>query len=798
MAKKFEIKPADLRGICDHRVFKFKNTSEIKPLDEVIGQQRAVQAIEFGLNMKSPGYNIFVTGVAGTGKSTIVRDIVTQHAKTLPAPDGWCLVNNFKDQFRPKAIAVSEGKADRFSKSMNKLIESLAKDLPSAFESKSYLKRLSVIKNGYSDKQTRLFQKIEKYAVDKDLQIMKSDDEFETVPIVDGKPLTTEDFSNLSKRKKAEIEENIRLIQSQIATASMEVDKLNHMLHTDVEKLMDDTTLSLVKTRLEKIRSEFKDNPSILGHLDDVEQDIVENVNLFFPSEENSSSEKNLVTPPHKSKLQRYRVNVLTNPESKQGGPVIFETNPTYHNVMGRIEKRAYMGTVTTDFTMVQAGSLLNANGGFLIMDMESVLMNPYVWEALKRTLQTKCLYIEDITEETGFGTGFLRPAPIPLEVKVILLGSYDNFEVLQNHEPRFNKIFKVRADFDYEVEKSPATVQQYARFIARVCKAEGLLPFTPKGVAAIVEYGEKYASDKEKLSIRFGPLLGVLKEADYWARKNKARLISDKYVVKAFCEHRFRYNLYEEKTHDNYRVGTIMIDVDGAVTGQVNGLAVYQVGDFSFGRPLRITAETYMGEEGVINIEREAKLSGKTHDKGVLILSGYLGRTFAQHYPLNLAISITFEQSYSGIDGDSASSTELYAILSSLSDIPIKQGIAVTGSVNQKGKIQAIGGVNQKIEGFFEVCQTKNLTGDQGVIIPQTNTRNLMLRKEVVDAVKRRQFHVYQVSTVEEGIEILTGVSAGKADKEGKYPDGTVYGAVQEKLRQYYKRSLKLKKEIE
>jgi lon-related putative ATP-dependent protease len=382
------------------------------------------------------------------------------------------------------------------------------------------------------------------------------------------------------------------------------------------------------------------------------------------------------------------------------------------------------------------------------------------------------------------------------LEVKVILLGSYDNFEVLQNHDRRFNKIFKVRADFDSEVQKSPETVQQYARFIARVCEEERLLPFTPKGVAAIVEYGEKYVSNKDKLSIRFGPLLGVLKEADYWARKKKSRLISDKYVVKAFHEHRFRYNIYEEKIHDSYRDGTIMIDTDGAIIGQVNGLAVYQIGNFSFGRPLRITAETFMGKNGVINIEREAKLSGKTHDKGVLILSGYLGRTFAQHYPLNLAISITFEQSYSGIDGDSASSTELYAILSSLSGIPIKQGIAVTGSVNQKGKIQAIGGVNQKVEGFFEVCKTKTLTGTQGVLIPRTNTQNLMLRKEVIDAVKRQKFRVYQVSTVEEGIEILTGVPAGNLDKDGNYPEGTVYGAVQKKLKQYFHRSLKYKKE--
>jgi lon-related putative ATP-dependent protease len=712
-------------------------------------------------------------------------------------PDGWCLLNNFKDQFRPKAIAVSRGKAVQFSKTMNKLIEDLAKDLPSAFESKPYLKRLSVIKKRYSDKQNQLFQKIEKFAGDNHLQIVKSENEFETIPLVDGKPLTTEDFTNLSKRKKAEIEENIRLIQSQIEIASAEVDKLKYALHTDVEKLMDETTLAVVKSRLEKIRSEFKDNRSILTHLAEVERDVVENVNLFIPSEENSTGEENIFTSPRKSKLQRYRVNILTNQESIKGAPVIFETNPTYHNVMGRIEKRAYMGTVTTDFTMVQAGSLLNANGGFLIMDMESLLLNPYVWEALKRALQTKCLYIEDITEEAGFGTVSLRPEPIPLEVKVILLGSYDNFEVLQNYDPRFNKIFKVRADFDYEVQKTPETVQQYARFIARVCKEEGLLPFTPNGVATIVEYGEKYVSDKNKLSIRFGPLLGVLKEADYWARKNKARLISDKYVVKAFQEHRFRYNLYEEKTHESYLDKTIMIDVDGEVVGQVNALAVYQIGDFSFGRPVRITAETFMGKNAVINIERESKLSGSTHDKGVLILSGYMGRTFAQNYPLSLSISITFEQSYGGIDGDSASSTELYAIISSLAGIPIKQEIAVTGSVNQKGKIQAIGGVNQKTEGFFEVCKVNDLTGKQGVMIPRANVKNLMLRKGVIDAVKKRKFHVYQVSTVEEGIEILTGVPAGKADKNGNYPDRTVYGAVQKKLAHYFKKSQQLKKEL-
>ncbi|NNL42684.1 MAG: AAA family ATPase, partial [Desulfobacterales bacterium] len=419
----------------------------------------------------------------------------------------------------------------------------------------------------------------------------------------------------------------------------------------------------------------------------------------------------------------------------------------------------------------------------------------PYVWEALKRALQNKLLFIEDFASGLGMGTSSLRPEPIPLDVKVVLIGSYSLFQTLQNHDSKFNKIFKVRADFDYEVERNENTVKQYAQFIARTCAQENLLPLSPKGVAAVVEYGEKQISDKNKLSLRFGQIQGILKEADYWARKKNARIISEKYIEKALNEHQFRHNLYEEKVHESYKEETILIDVKKDIVGQVNALAVYQVGENAFGRPSRITAETYMGKAGIINIERESKLSGKTHDKGMLILSGYLGRTFAQDYPLSLSISITFEQSYGGIDGDSASSTELYAILSSLSDIPIHQGIAVTGSVNQKGMIQAIGGVNEKIEGFFDVCKTKGLTGKQGVMIPVANVKNLMLKKEVIDAVKKKNFHIYQVTTVDEGIEILTGVPAGKADKQGNYPKKTVFKKVQDKLKRYLEKTYEIKK---
>jgi predicted ATP-dependent protease len=794
MPKRLELKPSELRRVCNPSQFAFKDTSELASPDTVIGQERAVQAIEFGLDMRSPGYNIFVTGAEGTGKSTIVRDLTARFAKTQPVPDDWCLVNNFSDEFRPRAVALPPGRGPSFAKKISRLVNDLKKEIPKAFETEAYLKKLAAIKSRFNYRQQAIFQKIERFATERSLHIDSSQKEYPVVPVVDGKILAAEDYQKLPDDVKADIDAKVGQIQAEMEKSGRQIEKLNQQLHADIERLMNEVVLALLQKRLDPIRVDFKGRGEALDYLNALQADIVENFNLFMPAEKGEPPAAGECPQPPKAPFQKYQVNVLVHREVMKGAPVIYETNPTYFNVVGRIEKRAYMGTVNTDFTLVLAGSLLNANGGYLIMEIEPLLMHPYVWEALKRSLQTKRLDIEDVPEEWAFGTTSLKPQPIPLEVKVILLGSYEAFEMLQNYDSKFNKIFKVRADFDQEVARTPETEQLYARFIARVCREENLLPFNPRGVAAIVEFGEKYVSDQNKLSIRFGPLLGVLKESDFWARRQRAKVISEKHVVRAFQEHRFRYSLYEQKVHESYRDGSIMIDVAGAVAGQINGLAVYQIGEYSFGRPVRITAETFMGKPGVINIEREADMSGSTHDKGVLILSGYLGSVFAQHHPLSLAISITFEQSYSDIDGDSASSTELYAVLSSLSGIPIKQGIAVTGSVNQKGRVQVIGGVNQKVEGFFEVCREKGLTGEQGVIIPFSNVQNLMLRKDVVDAVRKRQFHVYRVSTVEEGIEILTGVRAGRPDGEGRYPPGTVFGEVQKKLKAYIDRARRAK----
>jgi len=798
MTENFRLEPCDLRCICDAKIFNFKDTSEVESLDVVIGQERAVKAIDFGLNMKSPGYNIFVTGIEGTGKSTIVRDIISKHAETLSTPDDWCMVNNFKDEYVPKAIAVPAGKANHLSKMMNNVVEDLKREIPKAFGEESYLQRQTEIKNKYSEQSREIFKKVEKFATERNLQINRTSTGYQPVPVLDGKPLTPEEFRKLPEEKQAEIDANIRSIREETDSVVREISKINQKMQKDLEKLMEEIALFVAWDRLQVIKEEFKDSKDILDYLDEVQADVVENVKDFLSEKEGADQTKGFIFQAPKPSFQKYTVNVLIDQKGMAGAPVIFETNPTYQNVFGQLEKRAYMGTLMTDFTMVKPGSLLKANGGFMIMEIESVLMNPFVWEALKRALQNKQLFIEDMPTSMGFGSASLRPQPIPLEIKVILLGSYYPFQILQNYDSKFNKIFKVRADFDHEVERTEKTLQQYAQFIARACKAEDLLPLTPEGVAAVVEFGEKYTSNKNKLSIRFGPIMSILKEANYWARKDNATIVTDAEVIKAFKEYRFRYNLYEEKVHENYVDDTIMIDVDGEVVGQVNALSVFQIGDISFGRPSRITAETYMGKQGVVNIEREAKLSGKTHDKGVMILSGFLGRTFAQHYPLSLSISITFEQSYGGVDGDSASSTELYAIISSLSGIPIKQGIAVTGSVNQKGKIQAIGGVNHKVEGFFDVCQAKGLNGKQGVMIPESNVKNLMLKKEVIDAVEEGKYHLYKVSTVEEGIEILTGVPAGHRDEEGNYPEGTVFGEVQKKLKEYLEQSQNLKKKFE
>ncbi len=794
MAAPEALSSLELRKTCDPAIFNFESTSDIEPLDEVIGQERAVRAINLGLKMQQPGYNIFIAGPEGSGKRTIVQDIVASHAGRQTAPDDWCMVNNFDDEFRPKALRVPTGKAAVFAKSMDRLIRWLQIKLAKELTTESFREKVAQHNEKYQAQEQEIMDRLNEVAGQHHIQLAKTSEGLRPVPVMDGKPMRREQFDQLPKEQQAAINNALGKVGEALEKGGAEIFKIRQAHQKLMEQLMQDMALSIVKERIDHLRAEYADCSQIQDYLDAVQQDIVDEVENFITPDNHQKATPETPFTAKASPFDRYKVNILVDRKNIDGAPVVFEPNPSFQNLFGYIDKQTFMGATTTDFTMVQAGSMLHANGGYLIVEVESVLMDIHVWETLKRSLQNKQLYIQDMPHGPSMFAGSLRPEPIALDVKVILVGNYQTFELLQNHDSKFNKIFKVRADFDYESALNDRTAQMYARFIARVCRENNLNPFSAGAVAAVVEYGTKTVADQSKLSLRFGPIVGLIQEADYWAAEEEANLVTERHVAKALQEYRFRYNLYEEKIHAAYVDDTIFIDVDGAVVGQVNALAVYQMGEISFGRPSRITAETFMGKHGIVNIEREARMSGNTHDKGVMILSGCLGRIFAQKYPLSLSISITFEQSYSGVDGDSASSTELYAILSSLSGVAIRQGIAVTGSVNQKGQVQAIGGVNQKIEGFFEVCKTKGLTGTQGVMIPRSNVDNLMLSSEVVRAVEEKRFHIYPVETIEEGIEILTGMPAGKADADHNFPADTVYGKVQDKLAYYLQQSLKLK----
>ncbi len=793
-----ELNATQLRRICDPNQFQFQNTSEIEPLDKVIGQERAVRSVELGLNMNRPDYNIFITGQEGSGKRTIVQDIVALHAKQKPAPDDWCMVNNFDDAFRPRAICLPAGSATQFSRSMGRLIRALQIELGRAFETDSFKEKASRMRTPFQQKEETITRGLEKLAKEHNIQIAKGDEGVRAVPTVEGKPMTQEQFQGLPEKQQEAINAAILKVNEEMEKGFREIAGIKQDLKKAATVLVEETTRQIVKERIDALGEEYAGCSQVHSYLDTVLADIIDEVHNFVQPDNASKPGPEDAIGAASSVFDKYKVNVLIDRHNTTGAPVVFEPNPSFQNLFGYIDMKSVMGAATTDFTMVQAGALLQANGGYLILEMESILMDDFTWETLKRTLLNKQLHIQAPPRGSGMFVGSLRPEPIPLDVKIILLGNYQTFEILQNQDSNFNKIFKVRADFDYETRYSGDAVQRYAQFVARVCKENKLLAFTPEAVAAIVEYGQKTVSSQAKLSLRFGPIVAIIQESDYWAGQATADRVELSHVVQAMKEYRFRYNLYEEKIHENYADETVLIDVAGDVVGQVNALAVYQIGEISFGRPSRITAETYMGRHGIVNIEREAGMSGSTHDKGVMILSGCLGRTFAQKYPLSLSISITFEQNYGGIDGDSASSTELYAILSSLSGIPIHQGIAVTGSVNQKGQIQAIGGVNEKIEGFFEVCKTKGLTGRQGVMIPGANVKNLMLNREIIQAVRQGKFHIFGVETISEGIEILTGHSAGTANEQGEYPPETVFGKAQAKLEHYLRQTLKLKSWID
>jgi lon-related putative ATP-dependent protease len=779
---KFRLPVSMLSPTVDPGRLGFEDTSELESLSETIGQGRAVEALEFGLQMKSAGFNIYVSGPLGTGKGTLVRQMVKRMAQAGTAPADWCYVNNFQDPSRPQCLSFPAGQGCTFKREMTAFIEGLRNEIPGAFESKPYLDAKAKIVEETESKKKSLFQDLTKLSYTRGFGFEETSIGFGLVPLKDGHPMTEEAMEALTEEQQKDLTEQRKSLESEIREFHVRI----HALEKDADQrkrhLDRQLVANVMQGRYETLRRTYPGHTAALSYLERVQQDIIHHYKDFLPHEGPALAIPGF-EPFRRSDMTRYHVNVIVEHDPKDGAPVIDESHPTYTNLIGKIERRAHMGVMYTDFTEIRAGALLHANGGYVILNAMDVLRQPFSWDALKRAIKTGELKIEDPGEFYGFSTAGLRPEPIPVQVKVILVGHPLLFHLLQAYEEDFPKIFKVKADFDVEVDRDDRLDRQYASFIAKLCREEGLPHFGADAVAEVIRQGVRFADRHDRLSLRFSLVSDLIREAGYWARKEGHSFVARADVEAAVAHKRHRSNLAEHWIQDEIREGTLMVDLDNEVVGQVNGLSVHQLGDYAFGRPTRITARTYVGTKGVIDIQREAELAGHIHSKGVMTLAGYLAGKFAGSLPFALSATLTFEQTYSEVEGDSAAVAELAAILSSLADLPIRQWLAVTGSVNQLGEVQPIGGVNEKIEGFFESCVRRGLTGKQGVIIPARNTKHLALRRDVVQAVESGKFTVYAVNTMDEAIELLTGVPAGERGLEGEYAPDTIYGRAAQRL---------------
>jgi predicted ATP-dependent protease len=797
MSTKFEVPPDKLSWCCDVSLLPFACTAEMTPLEDFIGQERAMRAIQFGLGVDKPGFNIFVTGLTGTGKTSIIKSFLKKVTAERVAADGdslfpedWCYVYNFSDPDHPQALKIRRGWGKTLKADMEQLVQNLQREAKKMFESDEFAHHRQTMIEELQKKQQEMMEGLMEEASRNGLTLRMTPSGMVLLPTKDGKPMQEADYLALSTADKKTLEEKRGEIEEKVEATLREGKKLEREITEKLATVETQAGEYLVKTPLVELKEKYRDNPKILTYLNDVRDHILKNLNRFKGNDSSPSMVQMAPMPfgePSTDPFLPYRVNVFVDNSETQGPPIIVETNPSYHNLFGVVEKKPIVGGYVTDFTLIKAGSISRANSGYLVLHDRDVLANTGVWEALQRVIKNRELRIEEPAAFFGWvPPQGLRPEPIPTDTKVIMIGDPYLYRTLATMDPDFRETFKVKADFDFQIDRSPENIVAFACFIGDYCRRERLRHFDASGVARIIEQCARMVEDQDKLSTRFSDVADLLIESDYWAGKDKAALVSAKHVERAIVEKTSRLNLIEERLQELIADGIILVDVDESVVGQVNGLAVYQMGDFSFGKPSRITAKTFIGRGGIVNIERESKLSGKTHDKGVLILSGYIGAKYAQERQLSLSASICFEQSYDGVDGDSASSTELYATLSSLSGVPIKQGLAVTGSVNQNGEIQAIGGINYKIEGFYDACRLKGITGNQGVLMPKSNLRNLMLRPDVVEAVKDGKFHIYAVSSIDEGMEVLTGVAAGERNSAGHYQEGSINDLVEKKLRQF------------
>ena len=788
-ASYFKELPVDLlRWTCDPEKIPVSSSDECKPCEETIGQERALKAIQTGLDIKSLGYNIFITGMVGTGRTTTIKQLLEKMDKGNKIPNDILYVNNFKNPDEPMLVTLPAGKGRLFKDAMEKLIAMLKTNIPEMIKSKYYAEKKDEIVESQQRKQKEILKKFEEEVAKEGFSVIQVQMGLfvkpDLVPLIDGKPTPFNQLEALTREGKFK-KEALDTLKNKYEELTVKLEEIFEQMKEIEERIRKSlkewdaqSITPIILGAIKEIKTKFS-FPKIENYLDNVEQNLIKNIDLF-KGQKKEPDEKERLDP-----FFIYRANLLIDNSEQKGAPVIMETNPNYVNLFGSIELAASrFGVVQTDFTKIKAGSFLKANGGHLVINALDALVEPGVWQMLKRTMRNQKLEIQNFASLFMISTTRLKPEPIECDVKVVLIGDAYIYYLLYRVDEDFKKIFKVKAEFDSEMKKSSQTIREFIGFIKKISQEDNLTPFDKSGIAAVIEYGTRLSGRQKKISTRFHIIADVLREASYWANKANKKTVSREHVEQAIQERFERVSLIEDKIQELIEDGTIMIDAKGKVEGQVNGLSVYDMGEFAFGKPTRITARTSVGRAGVINIEREADMSGRTHNKGVLILGGYLRGKYAQKKPFSLSASIAFEQSYSGVEGDSASSTEVYAILSSLSKLPLRQDIAVTGSLNQKGEIQPIGGVNEKIEGFFDVCKAKTLTGAQGVIIPHQNIQNLMLRNEVVEAVKQGKFHIYPVKTIDEGIEILTGIKAGKRKADGTFEEDTLNHSVDEELK--------------
>jgi lon-related putative ATP-dependent protease len=765
----------------------------VPPLEGTIGQPRAVDAIAFGLEINSPGYNLFVAGPAGSGRERTVLDYLQRFAPTQLSPSDWIYIYNFAQPDQPNVIRMPQGRGRKLAADLDGFLEAAQREIPRAFESEDYERHRREALSELSQRRDTLIDQLQAFARDSGFAIEVTPMGMVAVPLSHGKPLSDEEYQLLPTGTRQELEQRNKEIQERIADTLRQVRQMQKEGSERVRQLDHDVALFTVGPHLDELRETYADQPEILAYLNQIQNDLPEHLEDFRSEASEGQQQGILARLPglqREEDLARYRVNVFVDNDELKGAPIIVERNPTYYNLIGRIDYRATFGSMVTDFRQIKPGALQKANDGFLVLQLLEVLRAPFAWDALKRALISKEVTIENLGDQyTALPTERLRPQPIPLDVKVILLGPPEVYYLLYQLDSDFQELFKVKADFAPDMDWNDENLGNYVAFISRLVREEGLHHFDRSAVAGVIEYGSRLREDQRKLSTRLRDIADVVNEANYWAGKNGHDNVQATDVDQAIAKRKYRSNLIEERLQEMIDNGTILIDTAGAREAQVNGVAIIDLGGYAFGRPSRITARASPGRGSVQSIEREIELSGPIHSKGFMILSGFLAGQYSQQQPLSINATITFEQSYDEVEGDSASSTELYALLSALSGLSLHQGIAVTGSVNQHGEVQAVGGVTSKIEGFFAVCKAKGLTGEQGIIIPASNVPNLMLEDEVIDAVRAGQFHIWAVRSIDEGIELLSGISAGQRDAEGQYPEGTVHRLVEDRLREYAER---------